>query len=101
MLKSVEKGGGGKCEIFQYPVALISMGHGIKAQPIPMKNPIIPNLSTARAPGSTLPPASWFRGRNSCLVGNYVMPLGYGFLLYYSTNDADRGILEVNYTFLS
>ena len=46
---------------FPTPSDLIPMGHGIKARThIDVRDYIIPNSTTARAPGTTWPVASWF-----------------------------------------
>ncbi len=41
--------------------------------PCPLRNSIIPYLTTTGAPGTTRPQADWFLGPSSCLVVNYAV----------------------------
>ena len=69
--------------IFPTPRDLILMGIGIKVRThYPLGNRIIPNLATVGALGTTWPAALKFLDSNRCLIGNYVISQGYGFLVY-------------------
>ncbi len=70
MSKSVEKGDVGKCA----PRDPHSYGSWHKSKnAYPLRNNIIPNEATARAPETIWPVASWCLGSDSCLVGNNVI----------------------------
>ncbi len=71
---SVEKRGLGNCVIVPHTATLISMGHGDKCKnPYPLRNHIILNLATARAPENIRPQATWLLGPDSYLIGNYAI----------------------------
>ena len=56
------------------------------AQWPPLRNRIIPNLTTAGAWWTTRPVASCFLGRNGCLVGNYVISQRVWVLAIWTDN---------------
>ena len=66
-------GGGGCWEFLDFPTPgdLIPMGHGIKRESYPLRNLIIPNEGTIKAPGTTRPVTLWFLDPGACCIGNY------------------------------